>query len=147
MSGLRAPRGVHTAELKAKALKLWLQTEPRLSAAAIGRQLGISKNGVIGLANRNAWPRRPSPIKPGTGAKPRPKRPPPVDPPQPPGQPQRLARPTRHFATCQYVTTAAPPHKFCDAPLEAGQSVYCAQHAPRMTVSAPKKVPEWRRYP
>ena len=42
--------------------KLWNQ---RLSASAIGRQLGVSKNAVVGKAHRLKLPARPSPIRKG----------------------------------------------------------------------------------
>jgi GcrA cell cycle regulator len=42
--------------------KLW---EQGLSASAIGRQLGVSKNAVVGKAHRLKLPARPSPIRKG----------------------------------------------------------------------------------
>ncbi|HKY94918.1 MAG TPA: GcrA family cell cycle regulator [Kiloniellales bacterium] len=42
--------------------KLWDQG---LSASAIGRQLGVSKNAVVGKAHRLKLPARPSPIRKG----------------------------------------------------------------------------------
>lgn len=43
--------------------KLWDQG---LSASAIGKQLGVSKNAVVGKAHRLKLPPRPSPIRKGT---------------------------------------------------------------------------------
>lgn len=43
--------------------KLWDQG---LSASAIGKQLGVSKNAVVGKAHRLKLPARPSPIRKGT---------------------------------------------------------------------------------
>ena len=51
-----------TDELIAKLRTLWAEG---LSSAAIGRRLNISKNAVVGKANRINLPARPSPIKSG----------------------------------------------------------------------------------
>lgn len=47
----------------AAARKLWLQRKPRLSVRDIALHLGVSKNVIIGVAHRNAFPARPSPIR------------------------------------------------------------------------------------
>lgn len=49
-----------TDERIAELMKLWQQG---LSAAEIGRELGVSKNAVVGKAHRLKLPSRPSPIK------------------------------------------------------------------------------------
>lgn len=46
----------------AAARKLWMQQEPRLSVREIGIQLGVSENVVVGIAHRNDFLARPSPI-------------------------------------------------------------------------------------
>lgn len=52
---------VHSAEFIASALALW---RGGFSATSIGDKLGVSKNVIIGIAHRNNFPPRPSPIKP-----------------------------------------------------------------------------------
>jgi GcrA cell cycle regulator len=52
-----------TREVKAKLHELWLDGQ-NLSAAEIGRALGISKNAVVGKVYRMGLPNRESPIKP-----------------------------------------------------------------------------------
>lgn len=49
-----------TAEREQALRDLWADTA--LSAAAIGRQLGLSKNAIVGKARRLDLPNRPSPI-------------------------------------------------------------------------------------
>jgi GcrA cell cycle regulator len=53
----------------AKLRTLWAEG---LSTAEIGRRLNISKNAVVGKAHRLNLPPRPSPIRRGDGASPRP---------------------------------------------------------------------------
>jgi GcrA cell cycle regulator len=53
----------------AKLRTLWAEG---LSTAEIGRRLNISKNAVVGKAHRLNLPPRPSPIRRGDGATPRP---------------------------------------------------------------------------
>ena len=44
---------------------LWVQTDPELSTNEIGRRVGRSKNSVVGIAHRNDFPAKGSPIKRG----------------------------------------------------------------------------------
>jgi hypothetical protein len=55
----RAPRRVWTASASDELRELWNQG---YSAQAIGKHLGVSKNAVIGKANRLGLTPRPSPI-------------------------------------------------------------------------------------
>jgi GcrA cell cycle regulator len=80
------------------------------SASEIGRQLGVSKNAVIGRAHRLYLPSRPSPIR--RKGEPSPPRP-------------TVAR------ECQYITSKSKPWRFCGAPCVTGQS-WCAEHARRV---------------
>lgn len=50
-----------TTETVRKARNLW---DSGLSAQKIGIELGVSKNVVIGIAHRNNFPPRPSPLAP-----------------------------------------------------------------------------------
>lgn len=52
----------HTQATRNLVSALWMQTEPRLSSAEIGRRLNLSKNAVVGLASRMNLPPRLSPI-------------------------------------------------------------------------------------
>jgi len=52
----------------ARLRELWATD---LSTAEIGRRMGITKSAVVGKAHRLDLPRRPSPIRPGAGTKPR----------------------------------------------------------------------------
>jgi GcrA cell cycle regulator len=56
-----------TEERSLKLSQLWMTD---WSAAEIGRQMGISKNAVVGRAHRLNLPQRPSPIKRLDGAPP-----------------------------------------------------------------------------
>lgn len=60
-----------TPEIERRLAELWSQ-EPQLSAAAIGRAMGISKNAIVGKAHRLGLPGRESPIRHGQGATPKP---------------------------------------------------------------------------
>lgn len=51
-----------TPALKCQLAALWMQAEPKLSTAEIGRAMGISKNAVVGMAHRMNLPPRQSPI-------------------------------------------------------------------------------------
>jgi GcrA cell cycle regulator len=142
----RESRLPHSAALKAKFAALWATGA---SAAAIGRQLGLSKNACVGLRLRMGLPPRPSPIG-VVPRKPRPRpRPAAVAKARAPGrcEPWPLAVPTAGFRTCQFPTTGARPWRFCEAALAPGQAVYCAAHQARCTVVHQPRVPDWRRYP
>ena len=52
---------VHTANVVANAR--WLWEKEGLSARKIGEAMGLSKDVIIGIAHRNNFPARPSPIK------------------------------------------------------------------------------------
>lgn len=53
-------RRVHPRTFIAQALLLWESGHP---VAEIGRRLGVTKDTIIGVAHRNNFPSRPSPIK------------------------------------------------------------------------------------
>ncbi len=113
-----------------------------VSTAAIGRELGVSKNAVIGKARRLRLANRPSPIRP---AKPKPDPGPPPRP-VPPSRPVRLlppgpaaAEPDRRLAAMPAGAADAAPcrwpigepgtagFRFCDAAALGGKP-YCAAH-------------------
>lgn len=52
-----------TAERDARLRALWMQHDPRLSAAAIAAELGTTKNAIVGRAARLGLPGRESPIR------------------------------------------------------------------------------------
>ncbi len=107
-------------------VQLW---QAGLSTAEIGRQLGISKNAVVGKAHRLDLPARPSPIRnPVPRVRPEVRRPTPT-----PAEP-RLA-PLHGGPPCQW------PHghpgqegfHFCGQPSLPGKP-YCPEHAARAYV-------------
>ena len=51
----------HSPEFVVKALRLW--TGNSLSAAQIGKRLGTTRHVIIGVARRNGFPAKPSPIR------------------------------------------------------------------------------------
>lgn len=112
--------------------QLW---DAGLSTAEIGRQVGRTKNTVCGIAHRNAFPSRPSPIRPGLPdrvVKPwRPvmTAPPPIAPPRPPAPPPAPARvaPAR---SCQWPIgePGTPGFRLCGEPRDGGRLPYCAVH-------------------
>lgn len=57
-------RGVSpwTPATKCRLSALWMQTEPKLSTAEIGRVMGVGKNAIVGMAHRMNLPPRQSPI-------------------------------------------------------------------------------------
>ena len=57
--------------LIAQLWKLWMQTDPQLSAKAIAERMGISKNAIVGKAHRLGLPARPSPIRQKGDSKPK----------------------------------------------------------------------------
>lgn len=153
----------HSVEFKTKFAALW--GDATLSCAAIGEQLGVSVNAVVGLRRRMGLPSRGSPIRRADGERPARQAP---GVPAPPRQrrprrdareremsqkghtqPQRLAPPTQVFGSCQFPLGTARPWRFCDAPLEQRLAVYCAAHAKRCFAGLPRKTQpaELRRYP
>lgn len=54
------PRTIHSDETIACARELWAMG---LSTSEIGRAMGVTKNVIVGLAHRNQFAPRPSPIK------------------------------------------------------------------------------------
>lgn len=81
------------------------------TTVAIAREMGVSKNSIIGRAHRLALARRPSPIPPKGSAKPRERRPgrprkPKVSKPQPTQHRQSGAR---SLVVAQAVQPVAPP--------------------------------------
>ena len=141
-------RGCWTAERDAQLRALWMQEDPRLSTREIGERMGLTKNAVVGRAQRLGLPGRPSPIlppvvKPDGAAAPRrfdarraatlPPALTAVAPVAPAMQalPARLAgsRPAR---ACRYIAgqPAGLATVYCDAPTQAGSS-YCPHHHAR----------------
>lgn len=128
--------------------ELWAEG---LSAAAIGRELKMSKNAIVGKAHRLGLPDRPSPIRRGVTPSAKPPR---VTGPTLPPLPSAVLKPARTPATratpkpapaprpafqtsvtypremtCQYPF-GEPGHegfRFCGAPRE-DKRPYCAQH-------------------
>jgi GcrA cell cycle regulator len=118
-----------------------------LSTAEIGRQMGITKNAVIGKKNRLRLPGRASPIKPKDGTVPIRRRGPtlpalesvvaPVVVPvaalvaveeAPPPPPRVLFQPRKATACCwPFGDPKAADFRFCDATAIPGRS-YCAEH-------------------
>jgi GcrA cell cycle regulator len=114
------------------------------SASAIGKQLGVSKNAVVGKAHRLKLPARPSPIRKGAGT-PAPRRRQTVLPPLPKLQPTREAmiapepeqrpQPRAKLVSspsgrdCQWPIgdPAQPGFHFCGDPAVIGKP-YCEKH-------------------
>ena len=113
------------------------------TASRIAKELGITKNAVIGKARRMGVSPRPSPLhlagQPPPPARPRPVRPPraeqppppeprPVPPPPPPPQPPPTpAPPLVGRERCQWPTSDGRPWTFCGAPVD-GAGPYCLAH-------------------
>ena len=140
-------------EREERLRELW---DEGLSSAAIGRELGVSKNAVVGKAHRMNLPDRPSPILPKGSGRPRgvsmrrpppaplpllssivaqkpaiaplevAKRPPVIRPPRPPHDPVQPL-PAGRIGQCAYVTSEGKPHRYCDDPTLPG-NVYCRVH-------------------
>jgi len=56
----RLPNRLHAESFILKARRLWFDG---MSASQIGDELGVTKNVIVGIAARNDFPPRPSPIK------------------------------------------------------------------------------------
>lgn len=154
----QAPEPTWTPERIERLRVLWLQERPQISAVAIGKLLGVSKNSVVGKAHRLKLPARPSPIRPAK-AKPLQRRTQavglPVPHAEPPERPLAPAPeknighapvPTRRriaslpqkpgpspFRTCQWIAKEHGPFTDadkCGAGTVAGSS-YCAEHRAR----------------
>ena len=130
--------------------RLWAEG---VTALAIGREMGRTRNSVVGKAHRLFLPPRPSPIGQKRGevreAKPRVTLPvlasvvrpvvvrlapvqiaalgrrPPAPPQQPPPGPPQA--PQSGQDTCQYPVSADKPWRFCGAPTD-GHGPYCRKH-------------------
>lgn len=130
----------------ASARRLW---DSGMSASAIGEALGRTKNSVCGMARRNEFPMRGSPIKDANGAvvpkkrgtprefkapKPKPA-PKPVAPPRLELAPVPLPAVTRTIFKPRALTVCCWPFgdpkasdfRFCDAVARPGKP-YCAEH-------------------
>jgi GcrA cell cycle regulator len=130
--------------------RLWAEG---VTALAIGREMGRSRNSIVGKAHRLFLPPRPSPIGQRRGevreAKPRVtlpvlasvvrpvvvrlapvqiaalgRRPPAPPPPAPPEPPQA---PEAGGAPCAWITSEGRPWTYCGARCAPGR-VYCAEH-------------------
>lgn len=152
MAGVEGTKSVPwTDDDKAKARKMWGEGAPTKD---IGAALGREKNSVIGMARREGFPPRPSPIgvtgllpapRPRTKDLPRgQRRPPPPPKPEPlrlvatpvpallpvepetPRPPPRM-RPTSACCWPLWPHGARPDMRFCDARAPAGRP-YCAEH-------------------
>jgi GcrA cell cycle regulator len=122
--------------------RLWAEG---VTAMAIGREMGRTRNSVVGKAHRLLLAPRPSPIGQKRGevreAKPRPvvvrvrlrpvqiaslgRRPPAPPPSAPPEPPQA---PEAGWGTCTWVTSEGRPWTFCGAPVAAPGRSFCAEH-------------------
>lgn len=56
----RAPRPPRTAAFVSTARALW---DEGVSAGAIAKRLGVTKNVIVGIAYNHGFPKRPSPIR------------------------------------------------------------------------------------
>jgi GcrA cell cycle regulator len=116
--------------LIAKMRKLW---DAGASCSEIGRQVGLSKNSVVGRVHRLGFPPRPNPVtlrlgRPNTEGKP-------VThgakrlfkaPPAPPEKPVRTIRTKK----CEYPLWShleRPTHQYCGKPAVEGRG-YCDAH-------------------
>lgn len=94
--------------------ELWL-VEPKLSAAAIGREIGMSKNAVVGKAHRLDLPARESPIRTGKHTGPRP----PPKPYKPPREPKQTLPPLNSVVGSPSNSFDGSPATPCpDAPVQ-----------------------------
>ena len=85
------------------------------STAEIGRRLGVSKNAVIGKADRLGLPARPSPIRPKGSGK----------------YPHSERKPRRVVSCCWPIgELLTPGFRLCDAPSVPG-TPYCEAHRTR----------------
>jgi GcrA cell cycle regulator len=133
-----------TAAELATLRRLWAEG---VTALAIGREMGRSRNSVVGKAHRLFLPPRPSPIGQRRGevreAKPRvtlpaltvvrlapvqiaalgrrPPAPPPSAPPEPPQAPQQIVE------GCMFISDDGRPWRTCGAPCVPGRP-YCLPH-------------------
>ena len=134
--------------------RLWAEG---VTTLAIGREMGRSRNSVVGKAHRLFLPPRPSPIGRKRGevreAKPRVtlpvlasaarpvvvrlapvqiaslgRRPPAPPPPPPPAPPEPPQAPEAGWGTCTWVTSEGRPWTFCGAPVVAPGRSFCAVH-------------------
>lgn len=151
------PEPTWTPERIERLKTLWV-AEPQISAGAIGKLLGLSKNSVVAKAHRLGLPSRPSPIKPAR-LKPLQRRiqavelpVPHAEPPERPISPLPVANvgrapaPTRRrlaslpqrlgpspFRTCQWIAKEDGPFTDadkCGAGTVPGSS-YCPEHRAR----------------
>ena len=115
----------HSEEVREQLRKLWTQV-PKLSTAAIGREMGLNKNKVVGLSHRMGLPPRPSSIRKGGTS----------DTPQ-------LPKPDRHFGVA-----SLPPMPSVDSPVVLAVAV--VPNAPIRAVKpvfvAPPKPPAPKPY-
>lgn len=112
---------VWTEVLIGELTRLW---QAGLSTAEIGRRLGISKNAVVGKAHRLHLPPRPSPIKSGLRATPR------------PAPAVRIVTMGAKAPACQWPHghPGQPGFHFCGKNAVAGKP-YCGEHTARAYVS------------
>ena len=121
--------------------RLW---ELGLSASAIGKQLGVSKNAVVGKAHRLKLPSRPSPIREGRSAPRRPRATPKVVRPKlraiPRPQPKRRPMPlSTRGHTCQWPIgdPTDEDFRFCGSAAVEGKP-YCEEHCERAYITRNK---------
>lgn len=110
-----------TDEKKHRLRGLW--ADPAMSCAAIGRELGFSKNAVVGKAHRLGLPPRESPIQGHTTA--------PKPAPLTAKRREHAAREALDLKCCWPIGEVGQPGRFfCDRVIEAGltRTPYCREH-------------------
>jgi len=109
--------------------KLWAEG---LSAAEIGKRLGITKNAVVGKVHRLGLPKRGSPIKRSATPKPRPKR-------KEVKGGGTVTLQSLKSGMCSWPTgePGTPEFRFCGEETVSGKP-YCATHCERAYVKSSK---------